>query len=146
MIPMLRTLARSRAVVAMWLVFSRYPVSIRSRGLPVVVGESLVGLRHLVRVLAALDAGAEPVAGVHQLVEQTLRHGLLTARPRVADEPAQREGGAPGGADLGRKRVGGATDAAAAQLQGGLDVVERALEHEERVLPGLLPSALERAV
>ncbi len=51
------------------------------RGLPAVVGESLVGLGHLVRVLALLDAGAEAVAGVEQLVHEALGHGLLTALP-----------------------------------------------------------------
>jgi hypothetical protein len=41
--------------------------------------EGLVGLRHLVRVLTALDAGAKAVAGVEQLVHQPLGHRLLPA-------------------------------------------------------------------
>src|SRR5215471_17022549 len=45
--------------------------------LPAVVRESLVGLRHLVRVLTALNARAKAVAGVQQLVHQPLGHRLL---------------------------------------------------------------------
>src|SRR5438270_13376375 len=54
---------------------------------PAVVGESLVGLGHLVRVLAALDTRAEPVARVEQLVHQALDHGLLPASAGEADQP-----------------------------------------------------------
>jgi hypothetical protein len=39
---------------------------------PAVVGEGLVGLGHLVGVLALLHAGAEAVAGVEDLVHQAL--------------------------------------------------------------------------
>ena len=50
------------------------------------------------------------------------------------------------GADLDRHLVGRATDAAAADLEGRLDVVERALERDDRVVAGLLAAALEGAV
>ena len=46
-------------------------------GLPAVVGEGLVGLGHLVHVLAALHARAEAVGGVEDLVHQPLGHRLL---------------------------------------------------------------------
>src|SRR5215469_13594524 len=92
MIPMLRTIARS---VAVWV------ATIASFGsflrLPAVVGEGLVGLRHLVGVLTALDARAKAVAGVEQLVHEPLGHRLLAALPGVRDDPAQRQGGRPGG-------------------------------------------------
>src|SRR5207237_4263519 len=45
--------------------------------LPAVVREGLVGLRHAVRVLALAHRGAAVLGGVHQLVCQTERHGLL---------------------------------------------------------------------
>src|SRR4029453_8640027 len=48
--------------------------------------------------------------------------------------------------DLDRDLVGRATDAAAADLEGRLHVVHRALERDHRVGSGLLPAALERAV
>src|SRR3954471_20654416 len=100
----------------------------RGGGLPAVVREGLVGLRHLVGVLAPLDRSAEAVAGVEQLVLQPLDHGLLPANLGVLNQPAQAESGLARGANLDRNLVGRATDAAAADLEGRLDVVHRALE------------------
>src|SRR5271169_7214913 len=84
---------------------------------PAVVGERLVGLRHLVRVLASLHAGPEAVARVEQLVHEPLGHRLLPAVPGVGDDPAQRERRAARGADLHRYLVGRAADPAAADLE-----------------------------
>src|SRR6188768_3724122 len=71
----------------------------RSGWSPAVVREGLVGLGHLVGVLAALDSGTEAVAGVEELVHQPLGHGLLAPLARVAHQPAQRQRGRPAGAD-----------------------------------------------
>src|SRR3954469_15835416 len=117
-----------------------------SGGLPAVVREGLVGLRHLVGVLAPLDGGTEAVAGVEQLVLQPLDHGLLPAGLGVLDQPAQTEGGLPRGTNLDRHLVGRATDTAAADLEGRLDVVHGALERHHGVGSALLPGPLERAV
>src|SRR3712207_3689614 len=87
---------------------------------PAVVREGLVGLGHLVGVLATLHRGAQTVARVEQLVHQTLGHRLLAAGPAVLDQPAQAEGGAAGGADLDRDLVGRAADPSAADLEGRL--------------------------
>src|SRR5688500_18159542 len=100
---------------------------------PAVVREGLVRLGHLVRVLAPLDGGAEAVARVEQLVHEALGHRLLAAGAAVLDEPAQAERRAAGGANLDRDLVGRTTDAASADLEGGLDVVQRALERDDRV-------------
>src|SRR5690348_14400459 len=105
---------------------------------PAVVRESLVGLGHLVGVLAALDRGAETVARVEDLVHEPVGHRLLTTLPRVADEPAQREGGGPVRLDLDGDLVGRTADAAGLDLDSRLDVVESALERRDRVGPGLL--------
>src|SRR5260370_18059204 len=148
MIPMLRTIARS---VAVWVA----TISVlRSRAfwfasgslLPAVVGEGLVGLRHLVGVLTALDARAKAVAGVEQLVHQPLGHRLLAALPGVRDDPAKRQGGRPGGAHLDRDLVRGTADPAAADLERRLDVVQRPLEGNDGVVAALLAAALKRAV
>src|ERR1700712_193951 len=80
---------------------------------PAVVGEGLVGLGHLVGVLALLHSGTEAVARVEDLVHQALGHRLLTTLRGVPDEPAQRERGATRALDLDRDLVGGATDTAA---------------------------------
>src|SRR5688500_5915714 len=114
--------------------------------LPAVVREGLVGLGHLVRVLAPLDGGTEAVARVEQLVHEALGHRLLAAGPAVLDQPAEAERGAAGGADLDRDLVGRATDTAAADLEGRLHVVQRALERDDRVGVALGAGALEGAV
>src|SRR5688572_24849429 len=95
MMPMLRTLARAASAAATVIPTSssRRGVSRSSgicprpsgstvvirAGLPAVMREGLVGLGHLVRVLATLDGGAEAVARVEQLVHEALDHGLLPA-------------------------------------------------------------------
>src|SRR3954471_6072849 len=113
---------------------------------PAVVREGLVRLGHLVGVLAALDSGTEAVGGVEDLVHEALGHGLLATGGGVADQPAQRQGHRPGAADLNGDLVGRTADAAAANLEGGLDVVERALERHDGVGAGLVAAALEGAV
>src|SRR5882757_883260 len=126
MTPMLRTLASSTAVwvaTAQFLATSSVVGRPAGRPLPAVMGECLVGLGHLVGVLAALHARPEAVARVEQLIHEPLGYGLLPARPAVRDQPAQGQGGAAGGANLDRHLVGGATNAAAAHLEGGLHVV-----------------------
>src|SRR4051795_1050388 len=77
---------------------------------PAVVGEGLVGLGHLVGVLALLHSGTEAVARVEDLVHQALGHGLLTALGGVTDQPAQRQRGATRALDLDRDLVRRATD------------------------------------
>src|SRR6478752_9833940 len=84
------------------------------RCLPAVVGEGLVRLGHLVRVLAALDSGAETVGRIQDLVLETLGHRLLATTLRVAGEPAQRESVRAVRLDLDRHLVGRATDTAGA--------------------------------
>src|SRR6476620_10814622 len=118
----------------------------RTAGSPAVVREGLVGLGHLVGVLAALDSGTEAVARVEDLVHEALGHRLLAALARVADEPAQGERGRAVGLDLDRHLVGRATDATALDLHGRLDVVERTLERGDGVGAGLLAATLEGAV
>src|SRR4051794_20826267 len=114
--------------------------------LPAVVREGAVGLRHLVRVLAALDRGAEAVRRVEDLVGEALGHRLLAAGLGVAGQPAQREGVRAVRLDLDRHLVGGATDAAALHLDGGAHVVERLLQRHDRVLAVLRSHVVERAV
>src|SRR5689334_1062811 len=100
MMPMLRTLLRSvvmsTATVGSFLTSEggRCAAVARDRRTtapsPAVVGEGLVGLGHLVGVLALLHSGAEAVGGVEDLVHQPLGHGLLATVLGVAHQPAQR--------------------------------------------------------
>src|SRR5690606_228659 len=74
-------------------------------------------------------------------------HGLLTALPRVAHEPADGEGVGPARLDLDRDLVGGATDPAAAHLELGADVVDGSLQGADRVIAaGLGLDDVERRV
>src|SRR5688500_2345265 len=99
MMPMLRTLLRSVRTSCATFVFSsrsrcvRFRVrggasgrspgappvgrGHRGRGSPAVVREGLVGLGHLVGVLATLDRGTEAVGRVEDLVHEALGHRLL---------------------------------------------------------------------
>src|SRR5690606_1901850 len=60
--------------------------------LPAVVGESLVGLRHLVDIFLALDGCARVVGGIEDLVGETLTHRRLLTTPGVVDQPSHRQG------------------------------------------------------
>src|SRR6266700_2473352 len=147
MIPMLRTRAKPVMAASVDTEASSFGSSYGvGAGLPAVVGEGLVGLGHLVHVLAALDARAKAVGGVEDLVHQPLGHRLLTALPGERGEPAQRQSGAATSAHLDRHLIGRATDPAALDLQRRLDVVERALERDDRVGAGLLAGTFEGAV
>src|SRR4051794_41158159 len=78
---------------------------------PAIVSERLVGVGHLVHVLAALHRGAEAVAGVEDLVGEAQGHRLLATLTAVADEPADGQRGGAAGTDLDGHLVGGAADA-----------------------------------
>src|SRR2546421_7228649 len=141
MMPMLRTLFRSVSTSRATAVFPcleeawgpAWLGSAAGRRSPTVVGERLVRFGHFVGVLAALHAGPEAVARIEQLVLQAFDHGLLAARLREGDEPAQRKGRRAARLDLDRHLVGGTTDAPALHLDARLDVVQRALERDDRV-------------
>src|SRR6476469_8084165 len=144
MIPMLRTLVRSvRTSSANVIVSSRSLEKVRGGAwvagprpracgmprarlahaayrslLPAVVREGLVGLGHLVGVLATLHRGTEAVGRVEDLVHAALGHGLLTTLTRVADHPAQGQRGRAVGLDLDRHLVGRTADTAGLDLEG----------------------------
>src|SRR4051794_38800489 len=73
--------------------FSRPPHSLTAtartprRGLPAVVREGLVGLRHAEDVVLALVRAALLGLRVEQLVGQALRHRALAAVARELDQP-----------------------------------------------------------
>src|SRR3954451_8635105 len=113
MIPMFRT--RSSATAVCSLVLNSSFVSFFSC-LPAVVRKRLVGLRHPVDVVLALERPALLVQGVQNLVGQLVRHALLAAVPRVGHEPAHGQRAGPTLRHLDRHLVVRAADAAAADL------------------------------
>src|SRR5207248_8897614 len=117
--------------------------------LPAVVREGLVGLRHAVRVLALAHRGAAALGGVHQLVRQTERHGLLASVARGLDDPAHGERLAARGPHFDGHLVAGAADAAGLHLDHGLHVIEGRGEHLDGfppLLAGLFGDAVEGTV
>src|SRR3954462_4100028 len=151
MMPMLRTLLRSvvmsTATESLFL-RGRYLGCERrtptrgavfpSQRSPAVVGEGLVGLGHLVGVLALLHSGTEAVGGVEDLVHQALGHRLLPTVRGVPDQPPQRERRAACSLDLDRDLVRRATDAAGLHLDRRLHVVHGALQRDHGVGAGLV--------
>ena len=106
--------------------------------LPAVVGEGLVGFRHLLEIFTTLARRADAVAGVENFVGHALGHRALTTITREADHPTDRERGGAAGADLNGHLVGRATDTAAANLKLMADVVDRTLQDGDGIIARLL--------
>src|SRR6185437_5496728 len=120
-----------------------------SAELPAVVCEGLVGLGHAVRIFTLADRGAAALSGIHQLVRETERHGLLAAVASSLDDPAHSQCLAASGANFNRDLVSGTTDAAGLHLDDRLHVVESGRQNVNglrTLLTGLLADAVERAV
>src|SRR3954471_12294346 len=122
MIPMFRTRSSPTTVCSFVLKFPFLP-------LPAVVREGLVGLRHPVDVVLALERAALLVERVHDLVGQLVAHALLAAVARQRDEPAHGERAGTALRHFDGHLVVGAADAAAADLEHGRDRLHGLLEH-----------------
>src|SRR5688572_24406618 len=111
------------------------------------MSEGLVGFGHAVRVFALLDGAAAQVRRVEQLVGELLLHRLaVAALTRVADQPADAERQAAVRVHFDRHLIVTAADAARLDLEARLDVVERLLEHLERIVAGPLLDDVEALV
>src|ERR1051326_3274344 len=120
--------------------------SIESPTSPAVMREGAVRLRHPMGVLALLDGVSPVVRSIQQLGREPVGHGLLVALARRGNDPADAERLAARGPHLDRHLVGGAPDAPRAHLYRRHYVVERLLEHRDRVLLGLALDDLQRVV
>src|SRR6185295_18012675 len=97
---------------------------------PAIVGKSLIGLRHPVRVFALLHGAAAKVRRVEQLVCQLLLHRLtVAARSGVSDDPTNAERETTIGVDLDRDLIVRPSDAPRFDLKAWFHVVDRLLEH-----------------
>src|SRR5271168_2420777 len=112
----------------------------RRRYLPTIVRERLVGLGHTVSIFALANRGAAILRGLHEFGGKAMRHGFLAAGRGRFDDPSHGERLAAVGADFDGHLVGRAADAAGLDLDHGLDVVERLLQHSNRLTAG--PAAL----
>src|SRR5829696_5764903 len=122
------------------------PAQRQAQSLPAVVSEGLVGLRHAVDVLLALERPALFGLRVQELAREPLGHRLLAACARERDQPADREGASPALGNLHRDLVGGAADSAGADLQDGGESLDGLLERLDRLLLGPAGDQLERVV
>src|SRR3954454_22913395 len=139
MIPMLRTRSSPTAVCSFVLKFPFLP-------LPAVVREGLVGLRHPVDVVLALERPALLVEGVQNLVSELRAHPLLAALARVVHEPAHGERAGAALRHLDGDLVVGAADAATADLEDRRDRLHGLLQHLDRRPAGLRADLLQRVV
>src|SRR5262245_14089239 len=115
--------------------------------LPPVMCERLVRLGHPVGVFALLHRAATQVRGVEEFVRKLLVHRLaIAARARVADQPADAERKAAVRIHFHRHLVVRAADTARFHLKARLDVVDRLLEHLQRIVAALLLDDVEGLV
>ena len=108
--------------------------------------ESLVGLGHLVGILALFDRGAEVIGGIHDLAGEALSHGLLAAVAGISGEPPQPQGLTALRPNLDGHLVSGAAHAAGLDLQGRHDVLQSGGKDLQRVFPGLFLDDIESTV
>src|SRR6476659_6800731 len=114
--------------------------------LPAVMREGLVGLRHAIHVVLALERPTLLVDGVQDLGGEPLDHLALAALPSERDDPADGQRAGTAGRHLDRHLVVGAADAARAHLERWRDRLDGLLQHFERGPAGALFDARERAV
>src|SRR5678815_382489 len=99
------------------------------------------------RVLALLHGASTKIRRVEQLVSELLLHRLaVTALTRVRHEPADAERKTPVRIHFDRHLVVRTADAARLHLEARLHVVERLLEHLQRVVAGALLDDVEALI
>src|SRR4249920_2353908 len=109
-----------------------------TESLPAIVGESLVGFGHSMRVVLLLDGIAAIICGVHQLPCEFLLHGFLTPRARIQKQPSDAEGSAARRTHFNGHLVGGTADAPGFHCKHRLDVLDRFLEGLDGIVGRLL--------
>src|SRR5512142_15035 len=99
--------------------------------LPLEVAEGAIRLGHLVRILAALDRGAQTVHRIDELGRELLAHRLAVPLAGGLDEPAHAEREAAVAADLDRHLVRRAADSPRLDLDDRSRVAQSGLEDLE---------------
>ena len=84
------------------------------------------------------QAAALLLGRVEDLAGEAVRHRVLAAVAGEVDQPADRERAGAAGGNLDRHLVGGAADAAGADLEHRGQLFDRRLERLDRVLAGAL--------
>src|SRR5215470_4290990 len=134
MIPMLRTRSSATRVAVVLIVSSTSPPVVR---------EGLVGLRHPVHVVLALERVALLLQRVQDLAGELVVHVLLAPVARVRHEPAERQRAAAALRYLDGHLIVRTADAPRADLEHGRDRLHGLLEHLHRRAARLLPHLVE---
>ena len=108
------------------------------------MGERLVGLGHAVDVVLPLPGAALLLVRVEDLAGEALGHRVLATGAGELDQPADREGAGAAGGNLDRDLVGGAADAAGADLEHRGQLFDRRLERLDRILAAALADDRQR--
>src|ERR1700686_2474897 len=118
--------AASRRIVVLGETTSRLAHGLSQRaGLPAVMGKSLVGFGHAVRIVFLLHGSAAVIGSVQELRGQPLHHRLLAPLTRIADNPAQTQRALSIPVHFDRYLVIRTADAARLHFQSRLDVIDR---------------------
>src|SRR5882724_6941466 len=101
--------------------------------LPAEMCKCLVGLGHLMHLIAFTDGVSQALVGFHDFGGQCFSHG--DALPRISEihEPAQCQGELPIRRDFQRHLVGCATNAPGLYFEAWLGVIHGALENVQRI-------------
>src|SRR5690606_6518286 len=110
------------------------------------MAESLVGLCHLVRVFALLHCSATTLSRIHELTGQAQIHRLLATLLGSFTQPAHGKGQAAHRAHFNRHLIVRTTYTAALDFDEGLDVVDRGVEHLDRLFASFSLDLVQGAV
>src|SRR4051794_23491972 len=110
------------------------------------MGEGFIRLRHAINVVLALPGAALLLVGIKDLGSETLSHRVLAAGAGELDQPTDRKGAGAAGGNLDRDLVGGATDAAGANLEDRGKSFDRRLQDLDRVFAAALTDDREAVV
>src|SRR5690606_3596674 len=114
--------------------------------LPTEMAECFVGLGHLVRVVTLLHCSTTTLGGVKQFTGQAQIHRFLATLLGCFTQPAHGQSQAAHRAHFNRHLIVRATYTAAFHFNEGLDVVNRGVEHLDRLFASFSLNLVKRAV
>src|SRR5581483_11717526 len=125
----IRTRRIARRIVDLGVTTSRLDQGFhQDQALPAVMGKSLIGFSHAVRVIPLLDGSPAVVRGVQKLCGNPFDHRLLSPLAGIADQPAKAQGSLAIAVDLDRHLVVRTTHSSGLHFQGRLHIVNGLLE------------------
>src|SRR6185295_3099309 len=108
--------------------------------------ESLVGVRHAVRVFLLLHRVTAVISRVENFSRQTIRHRLFTAATGIGDDPANCQGTAPFLVYFDRHLISRTANTSRLHFNRRLHVVNCPLEHFQRLFACLVADLTHRVV